>query len=129
MAFIGLLLRPWQFDGKQWKLPGERPIAGDSAKPPIAIGRSEPLPVGQATADESPFGCRDMAGNGMEWTKDLNNGMVPQDEKTRDVNARVKLRGRGFQQSSPLKYSEMDQGSCPSNERRYDVGFRVVLEP
>ena len=40
----------------------------------IAVGRKEeegPMPVGTATHDISWIGCRDMAGNGLEWTRNV----------------------------------------------------------
>jgi serine/threonine protein kinase len=37
-------------------------------------GLSQPLPVGTAPWDISPYGCRDMSGNGFEWTRSTKSG-------------------------------------------------------
>ena len=35
----------------------------------IAVARDNPAPIGTSSHDVSPLGCRDMAGNGSEWTR------------------------------------------------------------
>jgi serine/threonine protein kinase len=103
-------------------------------KPQVAVDRQEPMKVGEARDDVSPFGCRDLAGNGQEWTRTVNNGRrVPLAEPVR--SDWVHLRGRSFLNPQPLLYQEMQskEGSVfgvePYTKTLPDLGFRVVLEP
>src|SRR5690606_21822230 len=63
--------------GKQWdKAAGrfdgaEGPFRSGWKPGMIALDRLEPGPVGTFPADESLYGCRDLAGNGRELTRDL----------------------------------------------------------
>lgn len=102
---------------KDWK-PGE-----------IAVGKGAgPMPAGTAPADVSVFGCHDMAGNGKEWTRDLNleNATVPPPELQRDLQ--VLLRGKSYARDEPYQFKDR------RDVLRYDAadpqtGFRVVLGP
>jgi len=73
----------------------------DSTK--IALRLEEPLPVGKATADRSRFGCRDMFGNGLEWTRELVAGRSawPVDSPAEDL--RFILRGQSFKDINPCR--------------------------
>lgn len=103
----------------------------------IAVGRADvgPLPAGAATHDISfPFGCRDMAGNGLEWTRNMQTGegTIPLDVPPGPF-AMVILRGRSFNWPEPsaLTYDEMRSGdpeAMPYGYGQPDVGFRVVIE-
>jgi serine/threonine protein kinase len=105
---------------------------GDSAN--LAIGRSSlgPLPVGSALCDVSePYRCRDMAGNGFEWTRDLTSGrQVPQAEYDGES---VVIRGQSYEANYPLRYRDIDADPKGHAEQyggaNYDIGFRVVIEP
>jgi formylglycine-generating enzyme required for sulfatase activity len=101
----------------------------------IAVGREKegPLPVGRATRDVGPFGCRDMAGNGLEWTRDLllprGETIPPADEKA----ALITHRGRRYSERSPLTYDEMADAASRGDAAPYldadpEIGFRVVIE-
>src|SRR5262249_40008937 len=73
------------------KLRPEGPYRGrwdDRPRPHIAVGQKEPWPVGTAKDDISPFGCRDMAGNGEELTKDR--------KKWSGKTTFVEMRGRDY---------------------------------
>ena len=85
----------------------------------IAIGRGKegPLPVGTATKDLSRFGCRDMAGNGMEWTRPLENH-----------SSLVDLRGCRFSDSRPFLFQDRDKNSEFCNKAKSWIGFRLVIE-
>jgi formylglycine-generating enzyme required for sulfatase activity len=86
-----------------------------------------PRPVGEAKADVSPFDCRDMAGNGEEWTSFL----ISSDP------GKVELRGSSFESDVPFLFADLmskgrgtvrvgghgDVAGLPS------VSFRVVINP
>ncbi len=93
----------------------------------IAVGRDFPLPVGQARRDISPFGCRDMAGNGEEWTRNTSEGLIA---KARPVINPVAIRGRGYTGSNPLTFQELGKSKpfLLPDLRHYDLGFRVTIE-
>jgi serine/threonine protein kinase len=90
-----------------------------SAMDQIAIHREKegPLPVGTATKDLSRFGCRDMSGNGMEWTRPL--------EK---LPSAVDLRGRKFSDHQPFFFEDRGLDSELGNKPKSWIGFRVVIE-
>ena len=97
------------------------------------------MEVGKASKDISFFGCRDMAGNGREWTRDLyilgagGEREVPLDRETNNQKDRVILRGRSYVEEKPLKFTDAGMGTeLPDTlgykETRFDVGFRAVIE-
>jgi formylglycine-generating enzyme required for sulfatase activity len=104
----------------------------------IAINRDGPLPVGEAAADVSPYGIRDMAGNGLEYTRNISGEpvlRVPLSTPTKDKH-QVLLRGASFEDKLPLEYATLDPESVRGvplsqkyEEGSKDVSFRVVLEP
>lgn len=131
---------------KQWKKAsgyyepdrGEGPFRGPwnrEDRNAIAVnrGRDGPLPVGTATQDISPFEVRDMAGNGLEWTRNvlLTQDEVPLIEPARDNQ--VVLRGRSIiEPAVPLLYADLNDPprlSASYEEAAEDIGFRVVIEP
>ena len=85
----------------------------------MAIGRGKegPLPVGTATKDLSRFGCRDMAGNGMEWTRPREND-----------SSLVELRGCSFSDNRPFWFKDRDKKSEFCNKAKSWIGFRLVIE-
>lgn len=106
----------------------------------IAVGELElPLPIGyrQTEDDESVYGCRDMAGNGSEWTRNTRGGKdVPLGQVVNPFDAEVYLRGWGFDEPEPLTFERLDKDEFLREDRaeRYNgtspsLGFRVVLEP
>lgn len=112
--------------------------------PPIAFDREEPIPAGTATHDISPYGCRDMAGNGLELTREVDIGgrivRVPFPKPANSLTdpRQVILRGGSFKDPTPLTFTHLERPVL-SGERmaRYEgpseiirqTGFRVVLEP
>ncbi len=101
----------------------------------VAIARKfeeGPMPIGQATNDESPYGCRDMAGNGREWTRNVQEkdaGFVPILNPTKDHH--VVTRSRGYSDEVPLTFEFLKSGggeSQPYLTRSMEVGFRAVIE-
>jgi formylglycine-generating enzyme required for sulfatase activity len=99
----------------------------------IGIGRADegPLPVGTAALDESVFMCRDMAGNGLEWTRDMASNrkkLVPLENPGR--SDLVACRGRNYKETSPLLFSEFDQKAEAEEYQTAsdEIGFRVMIE-
>jgi hypothetical protein len=116
---------------------GEGPYKGSwrkDAKLAVAVGLSKPMPVGTAADDESPYGCRDMAGNGTEWTGSL----ASSDQRVPIANPEqqyVWLRGQGYDAPEPFRYKNLEAAASGKiinlayRETDFDVGFRVVIEP
>ncbi len=90
---------------------------GLSPHGPVPITRSE-------TADVSPLGVCDMAGNGMEWTRD----QIP---LRGDPEESFLLRGMDYRKSKPLDYQfpYWDSRSQPRSASSPSIGFRVVIDP
>jgi hypothetical protein len=105
----------------------------DGAKPHIAIEGPESWPVGTAHDDVSAFGCRDMAGNGLEWTRDLwtGNHRLPSRDPGKPDQV-IYLRGREHDAGVPLVYKDLlDKEESWTEGMQEDlakISFRVVLE-
>jgi serine/threonine protein kinase len=112
---------------------------------PLHIGvlRAEKGPArpGETGDDVSVFGCRNMAGNGLEWTGTLAN-VLPAGRRYGDKEARqdarvlpysVFRRGRSYKGRAPLLFEELlgnpAAWQAGAGEVSDDVGFRIVLEP
>lgn len=125
------------YDGQKGPFLGDEPWNPRAEPPEAAVHRADdgPLPVGLATRDISPFGCRDMAGNGTEWTRntvEINRWVPIADPKNyRDVY----LRGRSYADpQGPIRFMnweryDRDQQAVPYNSVDPYTGFRVALEP
>jgi formylglycine-generating enzyme required for sulfatase activity len=113
------------------------PFEGDSGnlKPgDIGVGRNKegPMPAGQAAKDRSIFGCKDMAGNGREWTctiagpaSELENLRVK--FPPRDPKVNIRMRGRSYLESDPYQF-EQQIGQQRADAARPDISFRVVID-
>ncbi len=115
---------------------GEGPFRPDGEGDEVAVSRGPlgPLPMRQATKDVGPLGCQYMAGNGLEWTRDL----MDMDLHRRQVpnymaGDRVLLRGRSYLGPSPLLFADLED----TRFRKQETGgpgpnpftsFRVVIE-
>src|SRR5262249_47896397 len=90
-----------------------------------------PMKVGEAEADVSPFGCHDMSGNGLEWTRTTTDGNLRVDRL--EPLTSVKQRGRPYTFSTPLQFADLDKRFAPLgfalDDPGEEVGFRVVIEP
>jgi serine/threonine protein kinase/formylglycine-generating enzyme required for sulfatase activity len=109
--------------------------SGGAKRPLVAVGLQAPDKAGAARDDESVFECRDMAGNGCEWTNQVEPGnrRVPIEAARPDLDL-VQLRGHGFEEKEPLLFEDMeDPGQAfrkyPYNLTQRDLGFRVVIVP
>jgi serine/threonine protein kinase len=139
--------RQWdQAAGRYEDEPGEGPFQGSWKKGDkgIAVYREGPMKVGTATRDVSFFHCRDMAGNGREWTRELalDEGPVEQLLKRPTTKDKwVLLRGRSFTgegnngEEGPLRFEDLkirDQDNVQDVKgwlkTENDIGFRVVIE-
>jgi serine/threonine protein kinase len=88
----------------------------------VGLDRRAPLAVGLATHDISPYGCRDMAGNGWEWTR------PGPDDKPDEL---VALRAQSFKGARPFAFEDIkrdDPAAKPFNQSDDQTGFRVVIE-
>lgn len=101
----------------------------------IAVDRGAdgPMPVGEAGNDISPFGIRDMAGNGCELTRNIYGGRdeVPLSNPTEFVA--VMQRGRSYATTDgPLRFSDLEDRArdqpWPYTDASPNAGFRVVIE-
>lgn len=103
----------------------------------VAVNRGGegPLPAGSAPHDiSSPYGFRDMAGNGAEWTRsprDATEKFVPDEGTESHELLAMILRGRSYLNPDPLHYQDLEdqlQGEARrATEEDCDIGFRVVL--
>jgi formylglycine-generating enzyme required for sulfatase activity len=111
-------------NGPEWK-PGE-----------IAINRANegPMRVGEARQyDKSNYGCHDMAGNGLEWTRNMagaEGGFVPISNP--EPYDSVLLRGTRYRGPVPWRYRDVldkdNRKLGPYTGVDPEIGFRVVIE-
>jgi hypothetical protein len=128
--------------GIQWDMAGGRFRSAKAPfrdpDDPVQVGdiatarKAGPMPVGTAPRDESLFHCRDMAGNGLEWTRDIfpggsfsqpfpaGQGIAP--------GMMMIMRGRSYVQPEPFRF-DMNPDYRPFNPGDPWTGFRVVVEP
>jgi serine/threonine protein kinase len=113
---------------KEHKWPG--PFHDPEGHENLAVGLNDgPRPVTWGENHVSTNGCRQMAGNGFEWTRDLKGGLAIPLDKMSGTAPEVVLLGQGYTKTNPLTFKEMDTPrfmSCSAS--RFDIGFRVVLE-
>jgi hypothetical protein len=107
------------------------PFAGDPADTEdLAVGLVDgPWPVNQGSRDVSIHGCRQMATNGYEWTRDLddNNSEIPLQEM--HGVRQVYVQGQSYLSREPLTFKGMAEPSVrPCTKADPEVSFRVVLE-
>jgi formylglycine-generating enzyme required for sulfatase activity len=121
--------------GRYDKQKGEGPYKGDWHNGGVAVGRTfeqGPLSIGAAIEDESIFECRDMAGNGREWTR---NGHGQKEAYVGSYDFEnsdpVITRGRRFTENAPLTFEDLDMNLGEHEnfaDRHPQLGFRVVVE-
>jgi serine/threonine protein kinase len=92
------------------------------------LEEKRPWPVGSKEWDKSWVGCKDMAANGFEMTRNLANGMsVP--FKGNDPPPDKLFWGSGTQEPEPFNFSKKALHQEGYDEAKFDIGFRVVLDP
>jgi hypothetical protein len=100
----------------------------------LALGlKTGPWPVDWGTRDVSIYGCRQMASNGYEWTRDLDppgSKTIPLDQMR--IPPYIIVEGQSYLTDNPLT-SFQDLRARPNSHRcteaSSDIGFRIVLEP
>jgi serine/threonine protein kinase len=104
--------------------------------PYIAVNQPNPEPVGTMEQDISCFDCRDMAGNGYEWTG--SRLLQPANDRIDPVKASPGdlfiIRGKGYSELTPLRFSDLEKFPPLAKYAKgfadgVKQGFRVVLEP
>lgn len=97
---------------------------------PVNLEMDGPWPVNRGDRDISIFGCRQMAGNGLEWTRDLQGetATIPL-EALGAVPARGYLMSQSYRSRLPLTFADMDQPRLiDCTKRNVEITFRIVLE-
>jgi serine/threonine protein kinase len=104
-----------------------------------------PLAVGTATCDWAASGCEDMASNGFEFTStqilkvhkggmlvDREDGLVPFQDWTQNVQFSFSLRGAPYDGDKPFKFDDDIQPfrryRDQQENRDYHTSFRIVVE-
>jgi serine/threonine protein kinase len=120
--------------GKGEASSGEGPYKLDPQDPlsfkGIALNLKDtgPRPVGVSEQDESIHGCRDQAGNGMEWTRSLQNDAreVPVADIHNAIPAVITV-GKNFLDDVPWEFKDPETIEA-YNLTSFYLGFRIVLE-
>lgn len=112
--------------------PRVGPFIGPADKQGVAVGLATgPWPVDRAERDLSVHGVYQMAGNGKEWTRDLDDetSTLPLDNLLRMRKAYTLGRSYEFD-GPPLTFEDMRAIPSlePCNAASYEITFRVVLE-
>jgi formylglycine-generating enzyme required for sulfatase activity len=122
-----------RFDGAVGPFPGDGHLLTKEA---TGVGLGRLLPAEREYRAETLFGCRDMAGNGYEWTCSTRRDerdRVPFDDPA--WNDRVSLRGETYFAPAPYRFADR-----PDSRYRFqnpqtgepgaspEVGFRIALE-
>lgn len=108
----------------------------DKDNPHIAVGgREEPLPVGRAIKDVSIYGCRDMAGNLLEWTRTILNSTRPGLPTVPPPDGfmltdKIALVSREYTRNNPLLFDNPKRQAIPTvpGDQAANIGFRILLE-
>jgi formylglycine-generating enzyme required for sulfatase activity len=111
------------------QLPG--PFDAEANKEELAVGLFGPRPVSWGKSHVSIYGCRQMAGNGYEWTRDLYDPHGKEEIPLEEIRLapKVVIVGQSYTKREPLLFKDMAPPLFfSSSESQYDIGFRVVVE-
>lgn len=89
-----------------------------------------PWPIEEGIRDVSIYGIRQMASNGFEWTRDVQDNVrtIPLERMGKEP-PQVYFLGQGYRQDQPLTFVEMNKPQLLSSiENNVELSFRVVLE-
>jgi serine/threonine protein kinase len=133
--------KQWDKAAGEYEHVREGPFAGtwdnnDKAKNDklgIAVGLRAPKEVSRKdTKDISPFGCRDMSGNGLEWTRNVfrrgsnSSSFLPVDNPQADDS--VAMRSKRYNDPRPFQFKgEKPLAVTPMTTTPF-IGFRVVID-
>jgi hypothetical protein len=103
----------------------------------LGVGSGRLMAGNRPSPAASLFGCRDMAGNGYEWTRTVrgedDRGLVPFDDP--NWNGRVCLRGQTYFAPNPCRFTDRPNSRYRLRDPQTgepgpspEVGFRIVLE-
>jgi serine/threonine protein kinase/formylglycine-generating enzyme required for sulfatase activity len=103
----------------------------------IALNRTQPMNIGEAEDDVSPHGCRDMAGNGEEWTNSLDQRpeLLSSLDENADPMISVIQRSRSYDDKDrPFLFSSLEKKTdvVPADflgQTDKKTSFRVALNP
>jgi serine/threonine protein kinase len=124
-----------RYETHQNEGPFQVPLA-KIKKGEIAVDRINegPMAAGAAAKDISLLGCRDMSGNGLEWTRNIQDSpeRVPLKEPDKTDPPRVILRARSYKEPDLLLFADLKNKNKLDTEDYFeakpDISFRVVLE-
>ena len=125
---------------KQWRKAAglhedSRPGPFDPDDKEIAVGLVDgPWPVQKGRGDRSIYGCRQMASNGREWTRDVADRLpnekleIPLDRMNGTLQ--VVVQGQSYYQSTePLTFETMQERRAEKCTAAYpDLTFRIVVD-
>jgi serine/threonine protein kinase len=97
----------------------------------VNLGKEGPWPVDQGQQDVSVYGCRQVAGNGKEWTRTMQDPETLEIPLLEIISERPVLTcGQSYLAQKPLTYKDM---MLPNSESCFaakeDISFRIVLQP
>ena len=104
---------------------------GESLGACVNVRSGSPRPVGECAEDKSPFGCLDMYGNVMEWTRSIYAGFpydpaIAEDPRRAMFGAEMVLRGGYFADPDDMVYNR--RLPYVYEGRGEFLGFRCVYE-
>jgi serine/threonine protein kinase len=121
---------------RQWRKAAglgedKRPGPYDPGEMAIAL-RDGPWPVDKGAGDRSIYGCRQMASNGQEWTRDLADNVPNEMEiplRKMTGTRKVFVQGQSYVAVEPLTFDAMKRPEViDCTAAKTDVTFRIVLE-
>jgi formylglycine-generating enzyme required for sulfatase activity len=124
-----------RYERPRWPAPYLEPKTDKG----VAVGLDGPMKRGAALQDRSRFGCRDMAGNGREWTSVISSNTEVQDVRVPNIgelkDGQLYVRGKMWSAKEPLSFRELESKQeskfilpLPGLPVDNTIGFRVVLE-